>query len=194
MDSSAPGGPARAGRPRIAGRSRAMLAVAAAALLGIAVILALTTWLGRAKAAPQPTARNFALTELGQPGRSVSLAALAGKPVLINFFASWCGPCQHETPLLARFYRSHHGQVLVIGIDSNDQTASALKFVRAEGVQYPVAADPFPAPVTVSYGVLALPQTFFLNAQHKIVRHIVGQVTLAELTSWASTLAGSRPG
>jgi thiol-disulfide isomerase/thioredoxin len=133
------------------------------------------------KAEPPPLARSFSVTELGHPGSSVSLAAYAGRPVIVNFFASWCGPCQHETPMLARFYVSEHGRVVILGIDANDQTAAAQRFVAKVGVTYPVGFDPFPSPVTTSYGVYALPQTFFLNAQHHIVAKVMGAVTQRQL-------------
>jgi cytochrome c biogenesis protein CcmG, thiol:disulfide interchange protein DsbE len=167
------------------------------ALAGLAVIGVLTvavadagTGHGRPGQAPKRpvAAKPFALAELGSAGRQVSLAGYAGRPVIVNFFASWCEPCQRETPLLAGFYAAHHGQIQVIGIDSNDTTAAALKFVRTKHVSYPVGTDPFPAATATSYGVLALPQTFFLNARHQIVRHIVGQVTARELAAWAAQL------
>jgi cytochrome c biogenesis protein CcmG/thiol:disulfide interchange protein DsbE len=165
-----------------------------AALAGLAVIGVLTVTVAdsgtshasrpKAPVAAQP----FTLAALGSAGRQVSLAAYAGRPVIVNFFASWCVPCRHETPLLAGFYAAHHGQIQVIGIDSNDTAATALKFVQAEHVGYPVGADPFPAKTATSYGVLALPQTFFLNGRHQIVRHIAGQVTAKELAAWAAQL------
>jgi cytochrome c biogenesis protein CcmG, thiol:disulfide interchange protein DsbE len=180
-----------------AGRGRRLRSVLLVfiALAGLAVIGVLTVAVadagtshrpGRHAAAGPAAAAPFTLAPLGATGRPVSLAGYAGRPVIVNFFASWCTPCRHETPLLAAFYAAHHGQVQVIGIDSNDTTAAALKFVQAEHVGYPVGTDPFPAKTATSCGVLALPQTFFLNARHQIVRHIVGQVTARELATWAA--------
>jgi cytochrome c biogenesis protein CcmG/thiol:disulfide interchange protein DsbE len=128
-------------------------------------------------AAPPPVAKNFSLASLGQVGGGVSLASYAGRPVIVNFFASWCVPCQRETPLLARYYAGHGGRVIVLGIDANDEQAAALSFIARAGVRYPVGWDPFPAPTTTSYGVYALPQTFFLDAKHRIVARVLGPVT-----------------
>jgi cytochrome c biogenesis protein CcmG/thiol:disulfide interchange protein DsbE len=156
---------------------------AAAALLVAAIAIVSLAGNG-AGAAPRtpPAARNFALRELGHPGRKVALAAYAGRPVIVNFFASWCTPCKLETPTLARFYRESGGRTAIIGVDSNDETGPALRFVHAAGVRYPVGVDPLPAATTISYGVLALPQTFFLNAQHRIVKRVFGAVTMKELS------------
>jgi cytochrome c biogenesis protein CcmG, thiol:disulfide interchange protein DsbE len=151
---------------------------AAVAVVAVAVALVLAAAHGPGpQAAPPPAARSFSLPALGQPGSTVSLASYAGQPVIVNFFASWCEPCQRETPLLARYYTSHAGHVNLIGIDANDEQAAALRFIAKVGVRYPIGWDPFPASTTTSYGVEALPQTFFLNAQHRIVAHVVGAVT-----------------
>jgi len=152
-------------------------------------------------------AKNFTLSELGHPGRKLSLSAFAGRPVIVNFFASWCTPCKLETPTLARFYRESGERTTIIGVDSNDETGPALRFVHSAGVRYPVAVDPLPAATTISYGVLALPQTFFLNARHRIVKRIIGPVTMKELSAgvalmnkgWrgpssATSAAGQDPG
>ena len=180
-----PGGVAATGvegRPRR--RFRPVLTVTIAAMVTVAVAAVLLTF-GRPSAG-LPAARSFSLSELGQPGHRVSLSQYAGRPVLVNFFASWCTPCQQETPLLAAFYRQHHGTIAVVGVDSNDQSAAALSFLAAKGVTYPVGFDPFPAAATTSYGVISLPQTFLLNSKHQIVRRIIGAVTQAELTAWAA--------
>jgi len=174
--------PAAARRRGISRQSKIVLVGAAVALLAIVVITVATAG---SKATPPRTppaaAKAFTVSLLGHPGQHVSLAAYAGRPLIINFFASWCTPCQHETPLLARFYRDSGGRTLIIGIDANDEAGPAEKFVQAAGVSYPVGSDPFPAPVTTSYGVFGLPQTFFLNARHRIVKHVIGAVTVAEL-------------
>lgn len=161
-------------------QSKIVLAGAAAALLAIVVLSMLTVGGKPAPPRVQPVAKAFTLGVLGQPGQHVSLAAFAGRPLIINFFASWCQPCKRETPLLARFYAEHRGGTLIIGIDANDEAGPAEKFVHAAGVTYPVGFDPSAA-ATTSYGVYALPQTFFLNARHRIVKHVIGGVTLTEL-------------
>jgi thiol-disulfide isomerase/thioredoxin len=175
-----------------ASRRRLVILLAATVVLVAVVVIAVDAVSGHAgPARPLRVAKSFTLSELGHPGQHVSLAGLAGQPVVVNFFASWCPPCKRETPLLAKFYREHHGQIAVIGIDANDETPAALKFVRAQQVGYAVGVDPFPAKTTTSYGVLELPQTFFLNARHQIVRHVLGGLTSRELSSWAAASQGS---
>jgi cytochrome c biogenesis protein CcmG/thiol:disulfide interchange protein DsbE len=156
-------------------------ATVVALIVAAAVVVSAAASPAKMAAAPAPLARSFSLAELGHPGAGVSLASYAGRPVIVNFFASWCAPCQRETPMLARFYASEHGRVVLLGIDANDQTAAALRFVAKAGVSYPVGFDPFPSPVTTSYGVYALPQTVFLNARHHIVAKVVGAVTQEQL-------------
>jgi thiol-disulfide isomerase/thioredoxin len=135
--------------------------------------------------APAPAFTLAALTTSGH----VTLSQYQGKPLIVNFFASWCKPCQQETPLIARFYKQQAGRVTIVGIDGNDETASALAFVHAKGVTYPVGADR--SLFTASaYNVAAFPQTFFLNSRHEIVYRVFGAVTQAELTKGTSLMQG----
>ncbi len=164
-------------------RARRVLMIAASAVAGVAgVSIALAATGGGAGARALP-ARNFTVPVLGHPGQQLSLRSYAGKPVIVNFFASWCTPCQHETPLLARFYRGSHGRVTMIGIDVNDPAAAALGFVHRTGVSYPVGVDAPPMPTSAAYNVNGLPQTFFLNARHQIVKRVFGAVTSSQLTA-----------
>jgi thiol-disulfide isomerase/thioredoxin len=171
-------------------RGRKLLLTWSASVL--AVIIALVaigaTSGGAAKHAPPPRAAAFSLSSLGHPGQHISLAQYAGHPLILNFFASWCGPCRRETPLIARFYRGHRRSVIIVGIDVNDSSAAGLAFARKMGVAYPLASDPAPMTMALSYGVTALPQTFFLNAQHRIVKRLIRAVTLTDLRSGVATM------
>jgi cytochrome c biogenesis protein CcmG, thiol:disulfide interchange protein DsbE len=161
---------------------KTVIVVSTCCLVALALILALGSGDGSSQASSaRPAAKTFTLHALGHPGL-VSLSQYAGRPVIVNFFASFCEPCKKETPLLARFYRARHGQLAIVGIDVNDGTAAAMRFVRSAGASYPVGADPTAATAT-GYGVVAIPQTFFLNAAHHIVKRVFGAVTQADLTA-----------
>jgi thiol-disulfide isomerase/thioredoxin len=154
----------------------------------IAAIVAVTLATNTSAAPPsQPAAAGFTLPTLGHAGQQVSLTQYKGKPVIVNFFASWCPPCQQETPLLASWYKQQHGHVVLLGLDENDTTANAMKFAQAKGVSYPIGFDP-KVTVALDYNVDALPQTFFLNAKHRIVDHVAGAVTRSELAKGLSLM------
>jgi thiol-disulfide isomerase/thioredoxin len=178
------------GRVRRLGLPGQIAGTIAAALLAVVAVVTLagpgrTAGTG---APARPAASNFTLPQLGRPGRIVSLAGYAGKPVIVNFFASWCAECQTETPALARFYRQGHGGTVVIGIDANDSSAKALPWIRGKGVSYPVGVDVHGLGPATAYGVNALPQTFFLDAQHRIVKRIYGAVTASDLRQGAALM------
>jgi cytochrome c biogenesis protein CcmG/thiol:disulfide interchange protein DsbE len=160
-------------------------ALFAAAIIGVSLA---TT--GSSAAPSYPAAPGFTLPALGQAGQQVSLSQYQGRPVIINFWASWCEPCQQETPLLAGWYRQQHGGVALLGLDENDTAAKAVKFATAKGVSYPVGFDPS-TKVAVDYGVDALPQTLFLNAQHRIVDHVYGPLTQAALAKGTQLMRAS---
>lgn len=173
-------------RLSLRGLSRGRKIGIAAATAGL-VALSLVSVLGSANGAtgkpPPPTpAKSLTLTALGRSGAQVSLAQYQGRGLLVNFFASWCVPCKKETPLLARFYKAQHGRVAIIGVDVNDGASSAEKFTRSAAVAYPIGTDPAGLNAT-RWGVVAIPQTFFLNADHLVVKRVFGAVTQADLNS-----------
>ena len=182
------GGTVRRLAHRLRGLGTARLTALTAVLVGVAVIvtLSLTGTGGGPHQAPPAPAKNFSLGALGHPGQRITLSSLAGRPVIVNFFASWCTPCQKETPMLARFAK--HTSVAVVGIDVNDPTSSALAFVHKTGVTYPVATESAMGSTVVAYDLPGLPATFFLDSHHRIVKRVYGAITQAELTSGAALI------
>jgi cytochrome c biogenesis protein CcmG/thiol:disulfide interchange protein DsbE len=159
--------------------------VAAFAVVTLGVSLATT---GAARPS-YPAAPAFSMSALGDPGQHISLSGYRGKPLIVNLWASWCYPCQTETPLLASWYRQQHGHVILVGLDENDVASKALSFAHAKGVSYPLGFDPNLTAAS-AFGVNGLPQTFFLNARHQIVYHVPGAVTAAELAHGLSLMTG----
>jgi thiol-disulfide isomerase/thioredoxin len=162
---------------RSAARHKVISAVVALCVAGSLVGIGLAGQGSGASASPTDVrAPAFSLPVLGHSGQKVALADYPGKPLIVNFFASWCPPCKTETPLLAKFYRGEQGKVALVGLDENDVAGNAMSFARSDGVSYPVGWDP-QAIAASAYGVSALPQTFFLDARHRIVDRIFGAVT-----------------
>jgi DsbE subfamily thiol:disulfide oxidoreductase len=114
-------------------------------------------------------------------GEPVDLAAYRGKPVVINFFASWCGPCNMEAPEVAAFAKAHP-EVTVIGVDTNDTQADGQGFVSKYGLGFPVVADPDGA-LAQDWGVGGIPTTFFVNKDGVVKDHVVGASTSAAFES-----------
>ena len=167
-----------------------IVTVAAIVALIAAVIAVDATTHRPGKQALKP-APAFTLQSLANPAQQVSLAAYRGRPVILNFFASWCAPCKKETPLLAGYYRASKGRVAIIGVDADDSATAARRFLAANGVAYPVGFETTPA-LANAYGVseIGIPETFFLDARHRIVKHVVGGVTMKSLTAGVALMDG----
>ncbi|MGH3185384.1 MAG: redoxin domain-containing protein, partial [Streptosporangiaceae bacterium] len=175
---------------RMAVRHKVVSGIIALCVAGTLAGIALAGSASGQPARPAAVAASaFSLPVLGHSGQRVSLAGYAGQPLIVNFFASWCEPCKKETPLLAKFYRAEKGQIALVGLDENDVLGNAMSFTRANGVSYPVGWDP-QAVAASGYGVNALPQTFFLDARHRIVDRIFGAVTLTELNKGIALATG----
>ncbi len=110
-------------------------------------------------------------------GQTVSLKDLRGKRVLINFWASWCGPCQRETPDLQSAYSQLRGRnVVFVGVGTQDETDKLKKFVADNGVTYTIVEDPN-GTVTDRYGVIGLPSTFLIDTGGVVRAVYTGPVT-----------------
>jgi cytochrome c biogenesis protein CcmG/thiol:disulfide interchange protein DsbE len=114
----------------------------------------------------------------------VALGALRGTPLVLNFWASWCVPCQEEASTLQRAWRLQAGPrgVLFLGLDMQDVTGDAHTFLAHYAIDYPNVRDPSNG-VARSYGVTGVPETFFISARGEIVGHIIGASSTAQLTA-----------
>ena len=136
-------------------------------------------------------------------GRPLQLSAFAGHPVWVNFFASWCPPCQAETPTIEEEYEAHRAQGLaVIGVSVQESSVSDVKhYATTYGLQFPIGFDGTSA-VYQAYHVYGLPTQVFID-RNGIVRQVWnGPVTRAQaeqmlaplLTASASPAASTVPG
>ncbi|MGI9111278.1 MAG: TlpA family protein disulfide reductase [Gaiellaceae bacterium] len=165
------------GRARVGGQILAVGVVAA--LLGLLVWKvakgddnSVTSSLAEGKMAAAP---DFTLAKLDGDGE-LALESLRGKAVVLNFWASWCGPCKDETPLLQRSWERWQDKgVVFVGVDVKDFRGDARSFLRRFGVTYPNVYDGKGSTVG-RYGVTGFPETYFIDARGRVVYRIAGPV------------------
>jgi len=150
------------------------------ALVAVAGLLALLVWrLTHQTHSPKigGPAPNFTLDRIDTSGR-LDLASLRGKPVVLNFWASWCVPCKGEAKLLEHAWKQYRSQgVVFLGIDYNDVTSDARTFLSHHGITYPTVQDGSGA-IGDKYGLTGVPETFFIDRDGRLVgSHIVGTIT-----------------
>ena len=114
-------------------------------------------------------------------GEPVTLAQLKGKPLVINFWASWCGPCQDEDPVLRWGYRTYGEDVHFLGLLFEDTEDNARKALARSNPGYPQLVDPL-SRTAVDYGVTGVPETYFVDAQGVIRSKFVGPIDPRSLT------------
>jgi len=95
-------------------------------------------------------------------GRTLRLSDFYGKPVLLNFWASWCPPCRKEMPDLQRFYERYGDRIVLLGVDWNDEPETARRFLQRFGITYPNVIDR-DGEVFVAYRLTAVPTSFWID-------------------------------
>jgi cytochrome c biogenesis protein CcmG/thiol:disulfide interchange protein DsbE len=188
-----------------------------AALLGIAFALfALLAWatltagrgqslVTRVAAGEAPSAPSFSLdvvwrgVETWPPdarGRfadgQLDLAELRGRPVVVNFWASWCIPCRDEAPILNASSRAHAGKVVFLGINVQDLREDALAFSRQFGTPYVSVRDRGNGTYD-DFGLTGVPETYYVDARGRIVAHSPGAISRTSLEQGIAQAIGGEP-
>jgi cytochrome c biogenesis protein CcmG, thiol:disulfide interchange protein DsbE len=135
----------------------------------------------------------FDLGKLNGEGR-LSLADFKGKPVVLNFWATWCRPCVYEHPVLEWGAREFGDQVGFVGMVFEDNESSARQFLAQHGRSFPQLFDP-DSRIAVEYGAAGVPETYFIDAQGIIVdKYDLGPISPEELSSRVRGLLGTDKG
>jgi cytochrome c biogenesis protein CcmG/thiol:disulfide interchange protein DsbE len=113
-------------------------------------------------------------------GPPLSLASLRGRPVVMNFWATWCVPCYQEHGVLLRGARQHGDSVQFLGIVYEDEEERVREFLRQEGAAYPSLMDGS-GRTAIAYGVYGVPETYFIDAGGNIAHKHVGPLDDAAL-------------
>ena len=150
------------------------------------VLQSLLTITGPEQVAPGGGGRAPGFTLTDTDGRKVTLADLAGQPLVINFWASYCPPCRAEMPLLQRRVAAA-SRVRLVLIDEGESSQTARDFLSATGIQQPALLDSDLA-VGRAYGVVPLPTTVFVRADGSIAGRQVGELDDRVLAAWLSTM------
>lgn len=115
------------------------------------------------------------------PGPAVDLSSLGGRPVLINLWATWCGPCREEMPILQDAHTKHGNKIAFLGVDTKDNPQRAAAFLQEVGVTYPQVVDLDGRLLSEHLRVPGLPVTVVIDAKGEVVKKHVGPFTAKSL-------------
>jgi cytochrome c biogenesis protein CcmG/thiol:disulfide interchange protein DsbE len=135
------------------------------------------------------TAEDFRLTLNGAPTK---LSAMHGKVVVLNFWASWCGPCVEETPgLIALQQRIASRNGVVLGVSIDEDESAYDKFIRDQHINFPTYRDPSKQ-IATDYGTSMWPETYIIDRKGKILRKIIGPQdwNSPEMTAYFDAILG----
>ena len=178
------------------------------AVVAVAVLITLTAaaavFIGQASAPDAATgdevaragssarvAAPFTLPELRADRGAVALAAVPGKPTVVNFFAAWCEPCKRELPALRDASVANPG-IAFLGVDHQDSREDAIELLDRYGITYPAGYDPR-GDVAAKYFVRGLPATVFIGSDGTVVDFHQGELSAGELRERLDRLTLRKP-
>ncbi len=125
-----------------------------------------------------PMTLEYDFTVVDGNGKSVKLSDYVGKPIVLNFWASWCGPCKSEMPEFQQVFEEMGEQVqfLMVNATASDTMADAKSFINQYGYTFPVVFDTR-GEALYTYGVDAFPTTFFLDKTGTVAGYVVGAIS-----------------
>jgi cytochrome c biogenesis protein CcmG/thiol:disulfide interchange protein DsbE len=122
-------------------------------------------------AGKRPAAPDFTLPRL-DGGSRVALASFHGRPIVLDFWASWCVPCIHESKRLQARYASYRDRVVFLGIDTKDYAPDARRWLRRHGITYPSVHDGS-GDVLTRWGGLPIPKEFFIGRDGSVACELI---------------------
>jgi thiol-disulfide isomerase/thioredoxin len=126
-------------------------------------------------------AKIFSLEDVRAGRPPVRLLDFQGKPVVLNFFGSWCPPCLREMPDFQAVAERYEGRVSFVGVTFSDTRPQAEAVLRRTGVTYPAAFDP-ENKVALAYGLTGMPTTVFISPRGKLLERAQGELNERQLT------------
>lgn len=155
----------------------------------VAFFLLLVVTVMRVEGSPEvgDVAPSFSAPYLEGDGE-LALGDLSGDPVVLNFWASWCGPCKDEAPMLTRAAREYGDDVRIIGVNAKDARSDAIAFVESEDLDGLTHIRDESGDMYEAYGLTGQPETFFIDDEGKIVEHVNGPLSQDALFSLLDVL------
>lgn len=148
-------------------------------------------WRSRLHAADAQAAQSLWDLRLARPeGGELVMAEFQGRPLLINFWATWCPPCVRELPALDRFAQAQRARLQVVGL-AIDKPAAVLDFLRKQPVAFPIGLAALEGTeLSRRFGNVmgGLPFTVLLDGRGQVAQRKVGETHTAELQGWADDL------